>query len=115
MMPPVLKHAFAIVTGGSQFALADPGQKYQVTDVVEDPEPPFRRLVFAGVSANKWFVHYELGGIGHSYAMVVFGLEPKGSVLFLWGGVVSERAKNIDDLRKAIARGSFCDDGIFHE
>jgi hypothetical protein len=37
-------------------------------------------------------------------------LEQKGSVLFLWGGVVSERAKNIHDLRKAIARGSFCDD-----
>jgi hypothetical protein len=109
-MPPSLKHAFAVITGQRQFALADPGQEYQATDVVYHSELPFRRLVFAGVSGSKWFVHYEHGGIGHSYAVVVFAVEPQGRVQLLWGGGGSYRAKDLDDLRKSIANARFCDD-----
>jgi hypothetical protein len=112
-LPPSLKHAFAVITGQQQFALADPGQRYQVTDVVYEPGLPFRRLVFAGVSGDKWFIHYEHGGIGHSYAVVVFAVQPE-RVQFLWGGVGSHRAKDLDDLRKSIADNQFCDDGGYY-
>ena len=90
-LPPSLKDAFAVITGEQQFALADPGQRYQVTDVVYEPGLTFRRLVFASVSGDKWFIHYEHGGIGHGYAVVVFAVQPE-RVQFLWGGVGSHRA-----------------------
>lgn len=113
-MPPPLKHAFAVITGQSHFALADPGDKYQATDVVYDHgDLPFRRLVFAGVTGNKWFIHYEHGGIGHSYAVVVFETTPENRVKFIWGGAGSQAATSVEDLRKAISNGRFRDDGDY--
>jgi hypothetical protein len=73
-IPHELKQAFAAATGQQQFALANPGQKYQVTDVIDEPGLPVRRLLFAGESRKSWFIHYESGGIGHSYAMLCWYL-----------------------------------------
>jgi len=109
-MPPRLKEAFVMITGLRQFEMANPGQKYQVTDVISEPGLPSRRLLFAGVSGDKWFVHYERGGYGRSYAVVVFGVEPQGTVRFLWGGTGFYVARNLADLRRAIAAGRFSDD-----
>lgn len=61
-MPNSLKDAFATTTKEESFALADPGTKYQATDVVESPKLPFRRLVFAGRCEDRWFIYYEHGG-----------------------------------------------------
>jgi hypothetical protein len=104
------KQAFAKITGESSFGLANPGQKYQVTDVVVDRGLPRRRLVFAGVQGGEWFVHYELGGIGHSYCVLVFNVDPANRVQFVWGGMGSHGAKNLDQLRKMVAAGQFSDE-----
>ena len=115
-MPTSLKRAFTEITGEKQFGLANPGQKYQITDVIDEPGLPFRRLVFAGVSGDgkKWFVLYECGGIGHFYGVVMFRIEPEKRTQFLWGGVGSKRAKDLPDLRKSIADDRFCDRGLFY-
>src|SRR5258707_15162731 len=55
-MPVSTKQAFAKITNEASFALANPGQKYQETDVVIDRGLPRRRLVFAGVRGDEWFV-----------------------------------------------------------
>ena len=47
-MPASVKQAFARITGESSFSLANPGQKFQLTDVNPDRTLPRRRLVFAG-------------------------------------------------------------------
>ena len=47
-IPVNAKQAFVKITGELSFAMANPGQKYQVTDVVVDGGLPRRRLVFAG-------------------------------------------------------------------
>ena len=52
-MPANVKQAFAKITGEPSFALANPGQKYQVTDVVVERGLPRRRLVFAGVRGDE--------------------------------------------------------------
>jgi hypothetical protein len=109
-----LKDAFTAATRQKAFALANPGQKYQVTDVVEEPGLPLRRMVFAGASENKWFIYYEMGGIGHSYALVVFGRQTDGRVRFLWGGMGSERAADINELRKMIDDGGLSDQGSYY-
>ena len=55
----------------------------------------------------------ERGGRGHSYEAVVFALDSGRRLQFLWGGVSFDRAKDLDDLRKAIADGRFRDDVVF--
>jgi len=113
-MPPRLKEAFEKITGLRQFEMANPGEKYQVTDVITERGLPRRRLLFAGVSDNKWFIQYERGGLGHSYFVVVFSVEPRGAVQFLWGGEGFQSAKDLDDLRKKIAAGRFADDRLYY-
>jgi hypothetical protein len=56
-MPVDAKQAFAKITGEPSFALANPGQKYQVTDVVVDRTLPRRRLVLREYgAANGLFI-----------------------------------------------------------
>jgi hypothetical protein len=52
-MPANAKQAFAKITGEPSFALANPGQEYQVMDVVVDRGLSRRRLVFAGSTGRR--------------------------------------------------------------
>ena len=58
--------------GGTRLVMADPGQQFNPTDVIYDPSVPRERLIFAGVAQDRCFVHYEQGGIGHSYLIALF-------------------------------------------
>ena len=109
-MPAAVKQAFAKLTSESSFALANPGQKYQATDFVVDRSLPRRRLVFAGVRSAEWFIHYEEGGIGHSYCVLVFKVDSQNPMQFVWGGVGSSGAKTLDQLRKMVGSGQFSDE-----
>ena len=113
-MPKRLKDIFAKVTREPQFELANPGEDYQVTDVVMGHRLPSRRLIFAGTCGDRWFIHYELGGIAHMYLILIFRPDPKGLLQFTWGGAGSKRAKNIKDLRLAIASGEFKDGPAYY-
>lgn len=109
-LPQSIKDAFASITGGKPFALTNPGEKYQITDVIEEPGLPNRRLIFAGSCKNRWFLQYEHGGIGISDAVIVLDTWPNNSVHFVWGGSSFKPAANLNDLRSAIASGKFADD-----
>ncbi len=109
-MPASAKQAFAKITGEPSFALANPGQKFQLTDVIVDRSLPRRRLVFAGARGDEWFVHYELGGVGHSYCLLLFKVDPQNGLQFVWGGAGFHAAKNLDQLHKMVATGQFSDD-----
>jgi hypothetical protein len=113
-IPHELKQAFAAATGEQQFSLANPGQKYQVTDVIDEPGLPVRRLLFAGESRRCWFIHYEHGGLGHGYVVLVFSKVRMGGLQFLWGGAGSEGAKDLNDLRNEISAGEFRDDLVYY-
>ena len=62
-LPASVKTMFASATGEPTFALANPGQKYQETDVIIGRKLPRRRLVFAGQCGERYFIHYERGGL----------------------------------------------------
>jgi len=109
-LPKTLRNAFAKITNTPDFALANPSEKYQVTDVIDDPKLPWRRMVIAGNCDGNWFVHYEQGGIGHSYALVLFRPDSKGEMEFVWGGRGFYKARNCDELRSAIATKRFVSD-----
>jgi hypothetical protein len=70
--------------------LADPGQNWNATDAVTDPTLPWKRLIWAAVGGDYCVVHYERGGIDHSFHILVAKL-PKGDAKpkVIWSGVGS--------------------------
>jgi hypothetical protein len=94
------------VKGGSHIAIADPGERFEATDVITDPNPPRRRLIFAGVAQDRAFVHYEEGGIAHSYIVELFRLEPSGAAVGIWRGYCGP-AKSLDDIRQLMAMADY--------
>ena len=51
--------------------LAEPGQNWNATDVVTDPNLPWKRLIWAAIGGDYYVVHYERGGIDHSFHILV--------------------------------------------
>jgi len=51
--------------------IADPGQTWNATDAVTDPSLPWKRLIWATFGGDYYVVHYERGGIAHSFHVLV--------------------------------------------
>lgn len=82
--------------------IAEPNASINVTDVIVPGENlPFRRLIFGGLSTNFCIVHYEKGGIAHTYNVQVFKLS-KQSAELIWAGYLNHRLKDTDELREAV-------------
>jgi hypothetical protein len=92
--------------GGSRTLMANPGKKFEAADVILDASVPQKRLLFAGVSDSKCFVHYEQGGRGHSFVLAFFTLTPAHEMKPLWQGYCDEPAANIQTLRSKFENGS---------
>lgn len=106
-IPPNIRKAFCEITRQQSFAMANPGQNYQVGDVIFDRSLPRRRLVIAGESDNKFFIHYERGDRGVTHFVAVFKVDSSGGAQLLWGGAVANRARTLEQLRKMLAVGQF--------
>jgi len=116
-MPAGLKQAFTDITGAEfgfasgpqRFAMENPDWTYPYRGLVVRP---YRRLLFAGLSGSKWFIHYQdrMGcGTPEEYAVVVFDVDKQSKIQFLWGGNGPGSATDLDDLRRGIASGRFRD------
>jgi hypothetical protein len=67
-LPPAV---LALCDGGVDGNLAEPGQKWNATDAIIDPTLPGKRLIWAAVSGDYYVVHYERGGIAHTFHVLV--------------------------------------------
>ena len=112
-IPANMKEAFSKITRLPSFAMANPGQKFQSTDFVIDRTLPWRRLVFAGVQDDKWFVHYERGGRAHSYFVLLLKADSDGDAHFVWGCSVANGAKTLEQLRSMVATCRFSNEGSY--
>ena len=83
--------------------LADPGQKWNATDAIIDPTLPGKRLIWAAVGGDYYVVHYERGGIAHTFHVLVAKLakdEAKPKVVWsAVGGPFKDYAAFLDALR----------------
>jgi hypothetical protein len=61
----------AFCDGGSDGKLAEPGQKWNATDAISDPTLPGKRLIWGAIGGDYYVVHYERGGIAHTYHILV--------------------------------------------
>ena len=104
-LPASVKATFA----GEHFVMADPGEEYQSTDALLPwKRLPSRRLVLAGCANARCFLHYEKGGMGHGYYVVVFDLEA-GTASFRWGAAAFKPSLDLATLRSRIQSGEFDD------
>jgi hypothetical protein len=97
-IPPEVRKNFLTFVQAEKFEMANPGEEFQVSDYVDKPGLPWQRLILAGRSSDKFFLHYEHGGIALSFHLVVFDMKNAGSIL--WAGYVPKSQK-LDALRKA--------------
>lgn len=70
-LPAPVRAELARLMKQETLSMADPGQPFQVTDVVSDRTLPGRRLILAGQAGDIVVVHYESGGFAHLYKLLV--------------------------------------------
>jgi hypothetical protein len=85
--------------------IAEPGEEFQVTDVIVTPKLPIRRLVLAACSIDHCIVYYERGGIAHSWHAALFHWTPAETRLE-YGGVAPRGLASVDDVRNAMLSGA---------
>ena len=91
--------------------LADPGQKWEATDYISDPSLPQKRLIWAATDGEYYVVHYERGGRGHSFHILVASIASSNAPAeVLWRGVGGE-LKDLAAFRAALA-GDKLDDRL---
>jgi hypothetical protein len=103
-LPPAVLETFR-EKGGSRAVLVDPGAHFNPRDVISDASVPRKRLILAGVSKDKCFVHYEQGGIGLFNVIDVFELGPEKELRPLWHGYCREPSRDLKKLRTQVADG----------
>jgi hypothetical protein len=95
-LPP----AIVTVCGGK---IAEPGEKWNATDSIIDPTLPGKRLIWAAVGGDYYVVHYERGGIAHTFHILVAKLAKNGAkpkvVWSVVGGPFKDYAAFLDALR----------------
>lgn len=107
-LPPAI---LALCANGGE-RLAEPGQKWQETDVITNSYEslPFKRLIWAAVSGEYYVVHYERGGRAHSFHVLVAILakgEPKPKVVLR--SIADERLKDYSAFLDALRSGKLYD------
>jgi hypothetical protein len=83
--------------------LANPGERFNRTDVV-DPRSPMRRLVLAGLGARSWFVTYEHGGRGYHRHLVVYA-QRAGRPTLAYAATFGSEVATLEELRRLVNNG----------
>jgi hypothetical protein len=107
-LPPAI---FALCADGNG-RLAEPGQKWNGTDVIIDDTLPRKRFIWAVTDGDYYVVHYERGGMGHSFLFLVARLKAGESKPgFTWLGAVGyPKLKDYSAFLEGLRNGRVYDD-----
>jgi hypothetical protein len=89
--------------------LAEPGKKWQASDVITDKSLPRNRLIWAAVAGEYYVVHYERGGFVHNYLVLVATLakgETKPKIVWRGLGIP---LRNYSEFLDALRKGKLMD------
>jgi hypothetical protein len=104
-LPLGVRDELQALFGTPTLDIAEPGAEFQATDLKVTPKLPTRRLVAAGCTPAYCLVHYERGGIAHTWHVALFHWTPEAT-RFEWGGRAPGGLATIDDVRKAVLSGA---------
>jgi hypothetical protein len=100
-LPESVKVALAKVVHQRELAMANPGQRWS-----SGCENPGTRLIFAGQDEDHSFVFFESGGVVLNLNLVAFKTRKEGTRP-IWVATGTVRARNLEELRTAIAEEKF--------
>ncbi len=113
-IPKDVRDACAAVISDHVFRMAEPSQEFQVTDVIQKPNLPRRRLIWGARIPGYFVVHYESGGIAHSYHVLLVEYdENKKSAKVVWSAAAIP-LKDYDQFVGALKAGSLDDRQDYH-
>lgn len=105
-LPDGIKKLYS-AKGSTRVVIADPGGRFEATDLITDRNLPRRRLIFAGVAQDRAFIHYEQGGFAHSYLVELYRLDSSEHAVGLWRGYRGP-ANNFEELKRMISEEDCC-------
>ena len=83
-----LPSAIVALCAGDGGKIAEPDQKWNATDAIIDPSLPGKRLIWATAGGDYYVVHYERGGIAHTFHVLIAKLvKPKVIWSAVWRSV----------------------------
>ena len=93
----------ALCDSGGDGKLAEPGQNWNATDAITDRTLPGKRLIWGALGGEYCVVHYERGGIAHTFHILVAKLSKNDArAKAVWravGGPFKDYAAFLDALR----------------
>lgn len=88
--------------------LAQDKEAFQSTDVTRGQHLPIRRLIFGGVSEKYSIVHYERGGIAHSFLVAIFEIsDTKAKIIWVSN---SGRLAHLRELKAMLEAGKLANE-----
>lgn len=105
-VPQPVRLAFAKAAEEENFFMADPGGKWEATDVIIDARLPRRRLSAVAVGAGLCLLFYEHGGIGRNNNIAVFRLG-NGQAEANWHAYVPDDVVDSISLAEALRKNQF--------
>jgi hypothetical protein len=105
-VPEAVGLAFAKAADEGSFSMAEPGGKWEATDVIRDTKLPRRRLSSAAIGAGLCLLFYEHGGIGKNDNVAVFRIAD-GRAEAAWHAYVSHAVVNPADLASALQEKNY--------
>ena len=85
--------------------MAEPGGAFSATDVPV-PNAPGRRMIFAACDTDLCLIHYERGGIAHSYEILALTRKPNGWVV-IWNARGTKAITTFDAFAASVRNGTF--------
>jgi len=107
-IPAEVVAACAAASSGGGFELADAGQPFQATDVITEKNLPGKRLIWAARLPGYMVVHYERGGIAHSFHVMVVALDSSRKAHVVWAAA-ARLMKSYAEFREALVGGKLDD------
>ena len=107
-IPAEVVEACKDLGGYGEFKLADPGQPFQATDVITEKHLLGRRLIWAVRFPGYVVIHYESGGVAHSFHVVVIAVNSSRKARVLWETDTRPGTSNsFAEFQAALASGKF--------
>jgi hypothetical protein len=103
-LPAGLRQGLQALFGGPTLDMAEPGARFQATDLMVMPRLPPRRLTAAGCSADHCLVYYERGGYAHVYYAALFKVSTDGT-RFEFGGPAASGLPDLGAVKDALLAG----------
>jgi len=104
-----LPSAIVALCAGDNRKLAEPGQTWQTTDVITDPTLPGKRPIWAATGGDYYVVHYERGGIAHTFHILVATFTKDDAKPKVVWRAVGDRLKDYGAFLGALRRGKLDD------